>query len=90
MTINIFNKTTISCEDSPDPGPEARGGLRQGVPGKGPFSPPSSSGSDPWFCCEALHGPITLRRPTQNRPKGCSQVSWEAIPPCPTPPGGSP
>jgi hypothetical protein len=36
LTINIFNKTTISCEESPDPGPEARGGLRQGVPGKEP------------------------------------------------------
>ncbi len=36
MTINIFNKTTVSCEDSLDPGPEARTGLRQGVPGEGP------------------------------------------------------
>ncbi len=36
MTINIFNKTTVSCEDSLDPGPEARGGLHQGVPGKEP------------------------------------------------------
>ena len=36
MTINIFNKTTISCEESLAPGPEARAGLRQGVPCKGP------------------------------------------------------
>ncbi len=36
MTINILDKTTISCEESLDPGPEARGGLRQGVPDKGP------------------------------------------------------
>ncbi len=35
MKINIFNKTTISCAESLDPGPEARAGLRRGVPGKG-------------------------------------------------------
>jgi hypothetical protein len=28
--------------------------------------------------------------PTQNSPKGCSQASWEARPPSPTPPGGFP
>ncbi len=36
MRINIFNKTTVSSEDSLDPGPEARAGLRQGVPAEGP------------------------------------------------------
>jgi hypothetical protein len=36
LSINVFNKTTVSCEESLDPGPEARAGLRQGVPGKGP------------------------------------------------------
>jgi hypothetical protein len=36
LTINIFNKTTVSCEESLDPGPEARAGLHWGVPGKGP------------------------------------------------------
>ena len=36
LTINIFNKTAVSCEDSLDPGPEARAGLRQGVPAEGP------------------------------------------------------
>ena len=39
MTINIFNKTTVSCEESLDPGPEARAGLHQGVPGKEPHQP---------------------------------------------------
>ncbi len=36
LTINIFNKTTVSCAESLDPGPEARAGLHQGVPGKEP------------------------------------------------------
>ncbi len=36
MTINRFNKTTVSREESLDPGPEARAGLHQGVPGKEP------------------------------------------------------
>ncbi len=36
MTINIFYKATVSCEDSLDPGPEARAGLRRGVPGEEP------------------------------------------------------
>ncbi len=36
MTINIFNKTTVSCEESLDPGHEAPAGLHQGVPGKEP------------------------------------------------------
>ena len=36
MTINIFNKTTVSCEDSLDPGPEAHAGLRNGAPVEGP------------------------------------------------------
>jgi hypothetical protein len=36
LTINIFNKTTVSCEESLDPGPEARAGLGLGVPGKEP------------------------------------------------------
>jgi hypothetical protein len=36
LTINIFNKNTISREESLDPGPEARAGLHQGVLGKGP------------------------------------------------------
>ena len=36
MTINIFNKTTVSYEESLYPGPEARAGLHQGVPGKEP------------------------------------------------------
>ncbi len=36
LTINIFNKNAVSCEDSLDPGPEARAGLRQGVPAEGP------------------------------------------------------
>ncbi len=44
----------------------------------------------PRFCCEALHWHITQKRPTQNCSKGCSQASWEAKPPSPTPPGGSP
>ncbi len=35
MTINIFNKTTVSCKESLDPGPEARAGLRQGDPAEG-------------------------------------------------------
>jgi hypothetical protein len=39
LTINIFNKTTVSCEESLDPGPEARAGLHQGVPGKEPHQP---------------------------------------------------
>jgi hypothetical protein len=37
-----------------------------------------------------LHWPITEKRHTQNSPKGCSQVSWEARPPYPTPSGSSP
>jgi len=45
------------------------------------------SGSGPQFCCEALPWPITQRRPTQNSPNVCSQVSWEERPPCHTPPG---
>ena len=36
MRINLSNKTAVSSEDSLDPRPEARAGLRQGVPGKGP------------------------------------------------------
>jgi hypothetical protein len=36
LAINIFNKTTVSCEDSLDPGPEAHAGLRQDVTGEGP------------------------------------------------------
>jgi hypothetical protein len=36
MRINLSNKTALSSENSLDPGPEARAGLRQGVPGKGP------------------------------------------------------
>ncbi len=36
MAINIFYKTTVSCEDSLDPGPEDRAGLRQDIPGEGP------------------------------------------------------
>jgi hypothetical protein len=36
LTINIFNKTAVSSEDSLHPGPEDRAGLRQGVPAKGP------------------------------------------------------
>jgi hypothetical protein len=36
LAIHIFNKTAVSCEDSLDPGPEARAGLRQGVPAEGP------------------------------------------------------
>ena len=36
MTIIIFNKTTISCEDRLHPGPEAHAGLRHGVPVEGP------------------------------------------------------
>ncbi len=55
----------------------------QGTP-----SPPSSFGSGPQFCCEALHWPVTERRQTQNSPKGCSQVSWEARPSSPTTPRG--
>ncbi len=59
-------------------------------PSQGSPSTPSSSGSGPGFFCETLHWPITEKRHTQNSPKGCSQVSWEARPPCPTPPEGSP
>jgi hypothetical protein len=33
-TYSIKNKTTVSCDDSLDPGPEARAGLHLGVPGK--------------------------------------------------------
>ncbi len=36
MAIHIFNKTAVSCEDSLDPGPEARAGPCQGVPAEGP------------------------------------------------------
>ncbi len=36
LTINIFNKTAVSCEDSIDPGPEDRTGNCQGVPAVGP------------------------------------------------------
>jgi hypothetical protein len=36
LTINIFTKTTVSYEESLYPGPEARAGLHQGVPGKEP------------------------------------------------------
>jgi hypothetical protein len=36
LTTNIFNKTTVSYEESLYPGPEARAGLHQGVPGKEP------------------------------------------------------
>ncbi len=50
---------------------------------------PSSFGSCPQFCCEALLWPVTQRRPSQNSPKGWSQVSWEAWPSSQTPPGGS-
>ncbi len=57
-------------------------------PCQGTPSPPSSFGSGPQFCCEALHWPVTERRQTQNSPKGCSQVSWEAWPSSPTPPRG--
>ncbi len=35
-------------------------------------SPPSSFGWGLRFCCQALHWPITQRRPTQISPKGCS------------------
>jgi hypothetical protein len=56
----------------------------QGTP-----SPPSSFGSGPQFCCEAFQWPVTQRRPTQNSPKGCRQVSWEARPSSQTLPGGS-
>jgi hypothetical protein len=38
MTINIFYKTTVSCEDSLDPGPEERAGLRQDIPGEVPIT----------------------------------------------------
>ncbi len=31
LAINIFNKTTVSCEESLDPGPEARAGLHRRV-----------------------------------------------------------
>jgi hypothetical protein len=36
LKINIFNKTAVICEDSLDPGPKARAGLRQGVRAEGP------------------------------------------------------
>ena len=36
MRINLSNKTALSSENSLDPGPEARAGLRQGVPAEGP------------------------------------------------------
>ncbi len=36
LRINLSNKTAVSNEDSLDPGPETRAGLRQGVPGEGP------------------------------------------------------
>ncbi len=58
-------------------------------PSQGSPSTPSSSGSGSGFCCGTLHWPITEKRHTQNSPKGCRQVSWEAGPPCPTPPGSS-
>ncbi len=58
-------------------------------PSQGSPSTPSSSGSGFGFCCETLHWPITEKRHTQNSPKVCRQVSWDARPPCPTPPGSS-
>jgi hypothetical protein len=36
LRINLSNKTAVSSEDSLNPGPEARAGLRQDVPGKKP------------------------------------------------------
>ena len=36
LRITLFNKTAVSSVDSLDPGPGARAGLRQDVPGKGP------------------------------------------------------
>ncbi len=80
---------TIICDDSLDPGPEPLAGLRHGVPVQGPHQRLNPL-DGPRFCCETLHWPITQRRPTQGSPKGCNQASWEAWPPYPTPPGGSP
>ncbi len=80
LRINLSNKTAISSEDSLDPWPEARAGLRQGVPGRGP-SPPSSSGSDPWICCETLHWALLQRRPIQNSQKGCRAKSLDLLHP---------
>ncbi len=34
--MNLSNKTAVSSEDSLNPGPEARAGLHQDVPGKEP------------------------------------------------------
>jgi len=36
---------------------------------------PSSSGSDPWICCETLQWPLIQRRHIQNSQKGCSHES---------------
>jgi hypothetical protein len=36
LRVNLSNKTAVSSEDSRHPGPGARSGLRQGVPGNGP------------------------------------------------------
>jgi hypothetical protein len=36
---------------------------------------PSSSGSDPWICCETLQWPLNQRRHIQNSQKGCSHES---------------
>ncbi len=84
MRIKIFNKMAVSSDNSLKFGPEPQAGLRHGVPVMGAHSSPSCSGSGPRFYCEALHWPITKKRPAQNSPTGCSQVSWEAKPPCST------
>ncbi len=55
-----------------------------GCPWQGTPSPPSSW-SDPWICCETLLWPLIQRRHIQKSQKACSQASWKARPPPPTP-----
>ena len=54
MRNNSFNKTAVSCKDNLGPGPEARAGLRQGVPGEGPHLPSPSTLSS-HICSVNLH-----------------------------------
>ncbi len=84
MTINRFNKTTISCEESLNPGPEAHAGLRQGVPGEGPHHL-NLLDQIVGFVAKLCFDPL-FRDATYKIVNVCSQASWEAKSPLPTPP----
>jgi len=84
LRISLVNKTANSSDDSLNLGPEPLAGFRHDVPGEGTPSPPWSSGSGSWFCCQALLWPLIQRRHKLNSPKGCNQGSWEARSPSPT------